>query len=95
MKQLIRRFVSESPTFFRKAQRIGIAIAGCGTVIVTTKANFGQYSHLFKPWVDTAAGYMIVGGIIIAGMAKMTVSDVSDLDKPVSQIMEEKKNKNL
>ncbi len=77
MNTLIKRLTSESPTFFKRIQAIGITIGSIGLAIVALPASI----IVLPAAVTTIAGYFIAIGAVAAAVAKTTVADPSVLVK--------------
>jgi hypothetical protein len=83
MKELIARLQIPSPSFFVKVQKIGAFLTGLSVVLMGLQSQFPSVG--IPAVVNTVAGYLAVAGAIAAGVARLTVSDYSELEKRVSE----------
>lgn len=74
MKEILIRLTSPSPSIFKKIQKIGLALAAVGTVIVAAPVALPAS-------IVGIGGYLITAGAIAAAIAKVTVEDDSVLPK--------------
>ncbi len=77
MKEILTRITSESPTFFKRIQAIGLSIGSIGTTILLIPASLVALPAV----VLTIAGYMVAVGLVAAGGAALPVKDPSVLTK--------------
>lgn len=79
MKEIIKRFSAESPSFFKKIQALGLTLGGVGGVIMSLPelAPTVQLPEI----IVKLAGYFVVAGLVSAAIAKTTVKDTSVLEK--------------
>ncbi len=75
MKEIITRFSSESPKFFKRIQAIGISLGAIGGAIVAMPTGI----VVLPAAVVTMGGYFVAIGIVAAAVAKTTVTDSSVL----------------
>jgi energy-converting hydrogenase Eha subunit G len=78
------RLALPSPAFFVQLAKFGTWLIGVGMIILTPDipAEMGIDLHipqLFPPIVTKIAGYMVISGILINRVAKLTVEDTSQL----------------
>lgn len=78
MNEIIKRFTSESPTFFKRIQAIGITLGVAGAAILAIPTG----TIALPAALVTAAGYFVAVGAVAAAVAKATVKDTSVLEKP-------------
>ena len=77
MKTILKRITSDSPSFFKKIQTIGITLGAVGLAIVSVPASVIALPAI----VTTMAGYFIAIGTVAAAVAKTTVADPSVLEE--------------
>lgn len=65
LKELKNRWKAETPSFWKKVQKVGIALGAVGTVIVT--APIGLPTSIVA-----IGGYLVTAGGITAALAQLT-----------------------
>jgi len=73
MSELINRFFSETPKFFKKVRAVCIAVGSLSTIIVTSGLA------LPESWTFLIAQAGIIAGIIGALIASLPVKDTADI----------------
>ncbi len=81
MSEIIKRLTSESPTFFKRIQAIGITLGSVGTALLLIPASV----VVLPAVVITVAGYFVVAGVVATTVAKTAVADPSVLEKKGDQ----------
>lgn len=81
MNEIMTRFTSESPLFFKRIQAIGITLGTIGGAILLIPSSVITFPAI----VTTIAGYFVAIGSVAAAVAKTTVVDNSVLNKPADQ----------
>lgn len=71
MNEIIGRWKSDTPTFFKKLRAIGITLGSIGGIIVAAPVALPAA-------IVTIGGYMIVGGSVIASVSQLTKQDKVD-----------------
>lgn len=85
IQEIILRFKSESPKFWRKVMKFMIVLGGLGTALYVVK------EQLPEP-VANIAGYLITIGVVGTFLASITTTDpILSQDAPSSQKVAEKK----
>ena len=78
IKESVVRFQTNMPSYFKKVNRMGIGLSAAGTTLVGATSALPASVH--PPAVlGTIGGYMLVAGLVSAGIAKLTVDDPSVL----------------
>jgi hypothetical protein len=65
---LIERWQSKTPKFWKKVQRIGVALGVIGATIVAAPV-------VLPASLVTAAGYMVAAGTVTATLSQLTKED--------------------
>lgn len=73
MSKLAKRWKAETPEFWKKVQKVGLAIGAIGGVIVSTPV-------VLPAGLITLGGYMVAVGSVAAVLSKLTVVDASVLE---------------
>lgn len=68
MKKLYLRFIARTPRFWKKVQRLGLALSACAVAIF---ANAGNLPAL----VVAIAPYVLTASIAIAFISQLTIED--------------------
>ncbi len=68
---LVQRFNAPTPKFWKKVQKIAIAVGAVAGVIVAAPITLPAA-------VVTVAGYAITAGTVAATLSQLTVEDVKD-----------------
>ena len=77
MKNLIKRWKAETPTFWKKVQKVGIGVGAIGGVIVSLPIALPAA-------LITIGGYMVAVGSVTAVLSKLTVVDATALENAVN-----------
>lgn len=77
MNTIWKRLTSESPTFFKRIQAIGITLGAVGAAIMAIPSEV----LILPEFLTKLASYFVVAGIIAAAIAKTTVADSTVLEK--------------
>ena len=83
MKEFFARLTLPSPSFFVKVQRFGLFLTGLSGLLLGLNMEFPGAN--IPPVVNDIAGYCAVIGMVITGIAKLTVSDPEDLAKKMDK----------
>lgn len=71
--EVVKRWKSETPSFWKKIQRIGLIAGGIGAVIIA--------SPIALPAVlASVGGYLALAGSVAATLSQLTVEDKEVLD---------------
>ncbi len=83
MKEFFERLRMPSPAFFVKLQRFGLLLSGVSALLLGLDSQFpaAKLPDVF----EKIGGYLAIAGVIIAGVAKLTVSDVEELHRRVEK----------
>lgn len=73
MSKLAKRWKAETPEFWKKVQKVGLAIGAIGGVIVSAPV-------VLPAGLITLGGYMVAVGSVAAVLSKLTVVDASVLE---------------
>jgi hypothetical protein len=68
---LVQRFNAPTPNFWKKVQKIAIAVGAVAGVIVAAPITLPAA-------VVTAAGYVATAGTVAATLSQLTIEDVKD-----------------
>jgi hypothetical protein len=68
---LVQRFNAPTPNFWKKVQKIAIAVGAVAGVILTAPISL-------PATVVTAAGYVATAGTVAATLSQLTIEDVKD-----------------
>lgn len=76
MKELINRFLAESPTFFKRLIKIGLTLGAIGGALMEP--------HIAEvlPDVSKFASHLVAIGLVTAAVAKFTVKNPEDINGP-------------
>lgn len=69
-----QRFLAPTPKFWKKVQRIGIALSAVGTFVATAPISL-------PATLVTLGGYAAFGGGLIAAFSQMTVDDIKKVEE--------------
>lgn len=83
MKELLARIALPAPSFFVKIQKIGAFLTGLSVILMGLQSQFPAVG--IPDVVSKIAGYLAVAGAVAAGIAKLTVSDYTELDKKINE----------
>ncbi len=95
MNEILKRITSESPTFFKKIQAIGITIGVIGVAILATPVTLATFGivYVLPATISTIASHMAAAGTVAAAVAKTTVADPSVLEKKDEPVKQQSENK--
>jgi hypothetical protein len=86
MNELLARWKTEMPEFFKNISAIGKVIFLFGGIVMA--ACIGA-PELVSPnvlhWSKLVASYMVFGGGIMAAMAQLTVKDTEELQNKINE----------
>jgi hypothetical protein len=74
MKELKGRWKSKTPCFWKKVQKVAIALGAAATIIVAAPIALPAA-------VVTVAGYVITAGTVAATLSQLTVENYKELNK--------------
>ena len=74
MKELKGRWKSKTPCFWKKVQKVAIALGAAATIIVAAPITLPAA-------VVTVAGYVITAGTVAATLSQLTVENYKELNK--------------
>ena len=77
MKEIIRRFLLESPTFFKRLQTVGMLLAGIGGALIVAQGQYADSVIISK--IAPIAKELVAVGATIAAIAKLTVKNPDQL----------------
>jgi len=67
MTSIVKRAKRRTPKFFKKLRTIGLSVSAVGTSILALPVNL--------PFVTTAAGYLVVAGLLTSGISQVAVTN--------------------
>lgn len=65
LKELKARWKSETPTFWKRVQKVGLALGAVGTVIITAPVSLPAS-------LVAVGGYLVTAGGVTAALAQLT-----------------------
>ena len=71
--EVIKRWKSETPSFWKKVQRLGLIAGGLGTVIIASPIALPAA-------IVSIGGYLTLAGSVAATLSQLTVEDKEVLD---------------
>lgn len=71
--EVVKRWKSETPSFWKKIQRIGLIAGGIGAVIIASPIALPAL-------VASVGGYLALAGSVAATLSQLTVEDKEVLD---------------
>ena len=74
MKELKGRWKAKTPNFWKKIQKVAIALGAAATIIVAAPIALPAA-------VVTVAGYVITAGTVAATLSQLTVENYKELNK--------------
>jgi hypothetical protein len=83
MKEFFARLTLPSPSFFVKLQRFGLFLTGISGLLLGLNMEFPGAN--IPSVINDIAGYCAVAGMVITGIAKLTVSDPVALDEKLDK----------
>jgi len=75
MKEIISRFVADTPTFFKRVVAFGLTLGCIGAALME------PHVVAMVPGLQPFAGYLVTIGVVTAAVAKLTVKDTNDIKK--------------
>jgi hypothetical protein len=86
MNEIIARWKTESPSFFKTLGLIGKFMVGAGgvtmaAVIAAPELVSASVLHILK----IVSSYLVFGGGIIAGISQLTVKDYDELQTKINE----------
>ena len=81
MKEIFLRFKSDTPSFFKKIRKLGIASIALGVTIIGLPAAVAEMgiSITLPEAISTIGSYLIVGGIAATKISSLAVTDASSV----------------
>jgi len=76
MKEIIQRFLADTPTFFKRLIALGISIGAIGAALMEP-----HIATQLPEFLQKASSYMVTVGLVTATIAKLTVKDTDVLKK--------------
>lgn len=75
--QLLSRLTSETPIFFKKILAFGVTLTAIGGTLLTVKAALNGLPHPVElpAFLNTASGYLLTAGLVIATVAKSATTN--------------------
>jgi ABC-type xylose transport system permease subunit len=70
---LMKRWKAKTPNFWKKVQKIGLAVGAIGGAILTAPISLPAA-------VITTAGYLVTAGAVTAAVSQLTVENPKDLE---------------
>ena len=70
---LMKRWKAKTPSFWKKVQKIGLAVGAIGGAILTAPISLPAA-------VITTAGYLVTAGAVTAAVSQLTVENPKDLE---------------
>lgn len=71
--EVVKRWKSETPSFWKKVQKIGLIAGGIGAVIIASPIALPAI-------VASVGGYLALAGSVAATLSQLTVEDKEVLD---------------
>lgn len=65
LKELKTRWKSETPTFWKRVQKVGLTLGAVGTVIITAPVSLPAS-------IVAVGGYLVTAGGVAAALAQLT-----------------------
>lgn len=83
MKEIFLRLTSDTPSFFKKIRKAGIASMAAGLAIIGLPAGLSEVgvSVSLPEIVSTLGSYLVVGGFAATKVSSLAVTDPSVLEK--------------
>jgi hypothetical protein len=81
--ELVARWKAPSPDFFRKLNNLGKSLIASGAMVFSPEAITAVYPGItFKmpETLITLATHLIVAGVVVSAVAKITVKDPNQID---------------
>lgn len=69
-----QRFLAPTPKFWKKVQKLGLALTAVGTFVATAPISL-------PATIITLGGYAAFGGGLIAAMSQLTVDDIKKVEE--------------
>ena len=74
--EIVKRWKSDTPSFWKKVRKIGLIAGGLGAVIITSPITL-------PATVVSIGGYLTLAGSVTATLSQLTVEDKEDLDQKI------------
>ncbi len=83
MKIIYARFTNESPNFFKKVIKIGLAAGAVGAALLSLPASLAAagVAVVVPGIVGTIGSFLTTSGVVASIIAKLTVADPDTLPK--------------
>ena len=86
MNEIIARWKTESPSFFKNLALFGKFLVGAGGVIMAAVLAAPELvSATILEILKTVSSYLVFGGGIIVGISTLTVADHDELQKKINE----------
>ena len=86
MNEFKARWITESPSFFKKLNMYGKLLVGAGGVIMAACIAAPEaISETMLHYLKLSASYMVFGGGILAAVANLKVADHSELQNKINE----------
>lgn len=82
-QQVIARWNSDSPIFFKRFAKFGVSLIATGTAAMAVPAI---PKVILPAFISTAGSYMIIAGVCIGLVSKLTCQDTTIIDKTGTNI---------
>lgn len=76
MKEIITRFLSDTPTFFKRLIGVGLGLGVVGGALMEP-----HVAEQLPESIQKISGYLVTIGLVSAAIAKLTVKDPDVLKK--------------
>ncbi len=76
MREIIARFLAETPSFFKRLIALGLSLGVIGAALLEP-----HIAERLPEFVTKVAGYLVTVGLVTASIAKLTVKDPDTLKK--------------
>jgi ABC-type xylose transport system permease subunit len=78
MNNLKKRWKTPTPKFWKKVQKVAIAVGAAAGVVIAAPITLPAA-------VVTVAGYLVTAGTVAATLSQLTVEDYKDLDEVITK----------
>lgn len=76
MKEIIARFLADTPSFFKRLIGVGVSLGVIGGALLVP-----DVADQLPPFAGKIAGYLVTVGVVAGVIAKLTVKDPEVLKK--------------
>lgn len=76
MNEIIKRFLADTPTFFKRLIALGVSLGVVGAAFMEP-----HIASQLPPFFGKIASYMVTAGLVAGIIAKLTVKDPEVLKK--------------